>query len=137
MIDGTNQTLQLNAKRYCYNCAQEGHFGFECPLTQNSPYPLENPLLTANTEHINDDRNHPDHSDSNVIFVSRETAGFLCSEIGSSFFKRFSNDTKCRVEFFQGVPSYVRIVGDENKVNVFKNELEKLKHETEDKSEAK
>lgn len=39
--------MRLNRKKCCYNCAQQGHFGFECPLILQSDYPPENPLKTA------------------------------------------------------------------------------------------
>ena len=120
--------MQLNCKRYCYNCAKKGHFGFECPLTQSSPYPLENPLLTANVAAPTDDQD--DQNNNSVIFISNETADLLGSEAGDTFFGRLSKETNCRIELCRGVQNYVRITGEEDNVRVFKEELEKLKDDS-------
>lgn len=128
-LNSSSQPIRLNPRKYCYNCAKAGHFGFECSFTPDSEYPLENPLKTSFFEdHVRE--YEALQNDNAVIFLPKETADLLCSERGNQFLKRISEGTNARIEFFCGIHYYIKIVGQEAEVDDFKTKLELLKLDT-------
>lgn len=108
--------------RCCYNCAEKGHFGFECPQTLESDYPPENPFKTAfpnglERENIDNDVFH------HVIFLTKQTSDVLSAEKGRQFLRDLSENMNIRIELFRGKRCYIKLVGDDEITNYCRAEL--------------
>lgn len=114
--------MRPNQRKYCYNCAQAGHFGFECPLEHDSNYPLDNPYKTALFDVPSLSSGE---SDRVMISISEKQSQLLHSDRGDEFLRRYVNDSNFTINLFPGINNYVQIIGDNVTSNNFEEQLEK------------
>lgn len=121
-----------NPRKFCYNCAAKGHFGFECPEMAVCSYPPENPIITSllnRTSPPPNANNDNARSRPAIIHLYQDTTDRLRTEAGGKFLKDFADRYKVCVELFHNPLNYVKIVGRREEIDAFRRQLNQWKKE--------